>query len=122
MNLTECQQLDALDPLRTLKNQFTLPPGVIYLDGNSLGAMPKAAAARIANAVQQEWGTELIRAWNRAGWCVAPLRLGNRLARWIGAGQIEVVVTVTTSILRASASMSVMADSISFAIARKFFP
>jgi kynureninase len=97
MNLTECQQLDALDPLRTLKNQFTLPPGVIYLDGNSLGAMPKAAAARIANAVQQEWGTELIRAWNSAGWFEAPLRLGNRLAPWIGAGQNEVVVTDTTS-------------------------
>lgn len=97
MNLTECQQLDALDPLRTLKNQFTLPPGVIYLDGNSLGAMPKAAAARIASAVQQEWGTELIRAWNSAGWFEAPLRLGNRLAPWVGAGQNEVVVTDTTS-------------------------
>ena len=97
MNLTECQQLDALDPLRTLKNQFTLPPGVIYLDGNSLGAMPKAAAARIASAVQQEWGTELIRAWNSAGWFEAPLRLGNRLAPWVCAGQNEVVVTDTTS-------------------------
>ena len=97
MTLTDCHQLDAQDPLRDLRNLFTLPPGVIYLDGNSLGALPKATGARIASAIHNEWGTELIRAWNTAGWFQAPLRLGNRLASLIGAGQDEVAVTDTTS-------------------------
>jgi kynureninase len=96
--LQDCQQRDAADPLRPLRDQFSIPPGVIYLDGNSLGVMPKNAAARAAEVVSQEWGQGLIRSWNTAGWFSLPQRLGNRIAPLIGAGQDEVVVTDSTSI------------------------
>ncbi len=96
--LQDCQQRDATDPLRSLRNLFSIPPGVIYLDGNSLGVMPKAAAARAAQVITQEWGVDLIRSWNSAGWFDLPQRLGNMIAPLIGAGQDEVVATDTTSI------------------------
>ena len=64
--LADCRALDAQDPLRALRDQFTIPEGVLYLDGNSLGVMPKAAPARIAEVVTQEWGEGLIRSWNTA--------------------------------------------------------
>ena len=98
ITLQDCQQRDAADPLRALRDLFSIPPGVIYLDGNSLGVMPKAAAARAAEVITQEWGTGLIRSWNTAGWFSLPQRLGNQIAPLIGAGQDEVVVTDTTSI------------------------
>jgi kynureninase len=65
--LDDCRHLDAQDPLRALRDHFTLPEDVIYHDGNSLGVLPKAAAARVAEVVTQEWGQGLIRSWNRAG-------------------------------------------------------
>jgi kynureninase len=98
ITLQDCQQRDAADPLRSLRDLFSIPVGVIYLDGNSLGVMPKTAAARAAEVVTQEWGEGLIRSWNAAGWFNLPQRLGNRIAPLIGAGQDEVVVTDTTSI------------------------
>nr|MBL8457138.1 kynureninase [Zoogloeaceae bacterium] len=61
IRLTDCQARDAQDPLRHLRDAFSIPEGVIYLDGNSLGVMPKAAPARIAEVVSHEWGHELIR-------------------------------------------------------------
>ncbi len=93
-----CAALDAADKLAPLRNQFDLPHGVIYLDGNSLGAQPKSAAARAAQVVAREWGTDLIRSWNKAGWFELPARLGDKLAPLIGAGAGEVVVTDSTSI------------------------
>ena len=96
--LQDCQALDAQDPLRALRERFALPQGVIYLDGNSLGAQPKAAAARVAEVVTQEWGQDLITSWNKAGWITLPERLGNQFAPWLGAGQGELVFTDTTSI------------------------
>ena len=63
----QCLALDQQDPLRRLRDQFALPQGVIYLDGNSLGARPRSAAARAAEVVSEEWGTGLIRSWNTAG-------------------------------------------------------
>ncbi len=96
--LKDCQQRDSADPLRALRDLFTIPPGVIYLDGNSLGVMPMAAAARAAQVITQEWGTGLIRSWNTAGWFDLPQRLGNMIAPLIGAGPDEVVATDTTSI------------------------
>lgn len=96
--LQDCQALDAQDPLRALRERFALPQGVIYLDGNSLGAQPKAAAARVAEVVTQEWGQDLITSWNKAGWITLPERLGNQFAAWLGAGQGELVFTDTTSI------------------------
>ncbi|MEG0676263.1 MAG: kynureninase [Comamonas sp.] len=97
-NLQDCRALDAQDPLRPLRERFALPEGVIYLDGNSLGAQPKAAAARAAQVVQQEWGQNLITSWNKAGWITLPERLGNQFAPWLGVGQGELVFTDTTSI------------------------
>ncbi|MGA0572481.1 kynureninase [Variovorax sp. VNK109] len=96
--LEDCRALDAQDPLRAMRDLFDLPKGVIYLDGNSLGALPKATAARVAQTVTAEWGQELIRAWNSAGWVHAPQQLGNRIAKLIGAGAGEVVATDTASI------------------------
>ena len=94
----DCQQLDAQDPLRGLRDQFTLPEGVVYLDGNSLGALPRGAAARVARAVTEEWGQGLIRSWNSAGWFDLPRRLGDKIATLIGASKGTVVATDTTSI------------------------
>ena len=96
--LEDCRALDAQDPLRPLRAHFTLPDGVIYLDGNSLGAAPKAAAARVADVVEREWTQGLIRSWNDAGWVALPERLGDQLAPLIGAEPGEVVCTDTTSI------------------------
>ena len=90
--------LDAHDPLAPLREHFTLPPGVTYLDGNSLGACPKATPARVARAVEQEWGQGLIASWNSAGWIHQPRQLGDRLAPWIGAQPGEVLVADSTSI------------------------
>ena len=77
---------------------FHLPEGVIYLDGNSLGPLPRAAMTRVAQVVTSEWGDLLIRGWNKAGWMEQPTRLGNRIARLIGAAHGTVVVGDTLSI------------------------
>ena len=98
ITLEHCQQLDLQDPLRPLREQFSLPSGLIYLDGNSLGALPKSTAARVAQVVTQEWGQGLIGSWNEAGWFDMPQRLGDRIASLIGAGPGEVVATDSTSI------------------------
>jgi len=96
--LSDCQVLDQQDPLRSLRNLFQLPEGVIYLDGNSLGVLPKATPARVAQAVAQEWGNDLIKSWNTAGWFQLPLKVGNKIARLIGAKDDEVVAADSTSI------------------------
>ena len=93
-----CIALDAQDPLRELRHQFNLPDGVIYLDGNSLGVLPDITASRVAATVTEEWGQGLIRSWNNAGWFDMPQRLGNKIARLIGAAPGEVVATDSTSI------------------------
>ncbi|MDQ2989767.1 MAG: kynureninase [Pseudomonadota bacterium] len=90
--------LDAHDPLAPLRDQFDLPEGVIYLDGNSLGARPKSALARATEVIAREWGHDLIRSWNTAGWFDMPKRLGDRLAPLIGARSGEVVITDSTSL------------------------
>jgi kynureninase len=95
---TDCLALDAQDPLAPLRARFELPPGVIYLDGNSLGARPKTALARATEVIAREWGEGLIRSWNTAGWFDLPKRLGDRLAPLIGARAGEVVVTDSTSL------------------------
>jgi kynureninase len=94
----DCAALDAQDPLAVLRDRFELPEGVIYLDGNSLGARPRAALARVHEVVAMEWGQDLIKSWNTAGWFEMPKRLGDRLAPIIGARPGEVVVTDTTSL------------------------
>ncbi len=77
---------------------FHLPVGVIYLDGNSLGPLPRAAAARVAHAVTDEWGELLITGWNKAGWMDQPARIGDRVGRLIGAEAGSVVMGDTLSI------------------------
>ncbi len=98
ITLNDCRALDARDTLRPLRDHFVLPEGVIYLDGNSLGVLPKSAAARVAEVITREWGQDLIRAWNSAGWFTLPQRLGDRIASLIGAGPGEVVATDSTSV------------------------
>jgi kynureninase len=93
----DCVALDAADPLRALRDEFDLPQGVIYLDGNSLGALPLATAGRVARVVQQEWGVGLIRSWNTAGWIDLAQRIGNRIAPLVGAGTNELIVGDSTS-------------------------
>jgi kynureninase len=96
--LEDCRALDAADPLRTLRDLYVIPTGLTYLDGNSLGVMPRSVPDRIARAVNQEWGQGLIRSWNGAGWYEMPQRLGDKIASLIGARRGEVVATDTTSI------------------------
>ena len=90
--------LDAADPLRHCRQRFLLPPGVVYLDGNSLGALPSAVPERMRQAVEQEWGVGLIRSWNDAGWYPAPQRVGARIASLVGAQADEVIVADSTSV------------------------
>ncbi|MCG2583315.1 kynureninase [Massilia sp. TS11] len=94
----DCLDRDASDPLAALRHAFDLPEGVIYLDGNSLGARPKAAAQRAAQLVSEEWGRDLIKSWNTAGWYTLPARLGDKLAPLVGAAPGEIVITDTTSV------------------------
>jgi kynureninase len=96
--LQDWQALDAQDPLRALRDQFSLPEGTIYLDGNSLGVMPRTTPARVADVVTREWGQDLIQSWNKAGWFAMPLAVGDKIARLIGAGPGEVVAADSTSI------------------------
>ncbi|WP_144638425.1 kynureninase [Bordetella genomosp. 13] len=95
---TSCLRQDDEDRLRGLRGQFQLNDDEIYLDGNSLGVLPRATAARVQEAVTQEWGQGLIRSWNDAGWIDLPQRLGNKIARLVGAGQDELVVADSTSV------------------------
>jgi kynureninase len=98
MKRSDCERLDAKDALAPLRDQFELPAGKIYLDGNSLGALPRTTARRVAQVVQREWGRDLIESWNRAGWIELPQRLGDKIARLVGAGPGELVVADSTSV------------------------
>ena len=98
MDLNRLRALDAADPLAGFRQAFELPEDVIYLAGNSLGPPPRAAAARLAQAVQAEWGGDLVTAWTRRGWIGAPARVGDKIGRLIGAGPGEVLVADSTSV------------------------
>ncbi len=91
-------QLDAADPLAHFRALFRLRDGLIYLDGNSLGPMPLATAARMTATVEQEWGEGLITSWNAADWVRAPRRIGAKIAKLIGAESDEVIAADSTSI------------------------
>jgi kynureninase len=96
------REFDAADPLADFRLRFTLPAGVIYLDGNSLGALPKATPAALARLVEQEWGEGLIRSWNPSargpGWFDAARRIGSKIAPLVGAAPHEVIACDSTSI------------------------
>ncbi len=93
-----CLAQDRDDPLGFARERFELPPGVIYLDGNSLGALPKSVRPRMADVVTREWGQDLIGSWNSAGWYAAPGRAGGKLARLLGAKPSEVTITDSISV------------------------
>jgi kynureninase len=95
---TECAELDVRDPLADVRSQFVIPDGLVYLDGNSLGALPVTTSRAVAAAVEQQWGEGLIRSWTDGGWIEAPLRVGAKIARLIGAEENEVVIAESTSI------------------------
>jgi kynureninase len=88
---------DAADPLRDFRERFELPPDVVYLDGNSLGALPRSTRERLAQVISAEWGMGLIRSWNDSDWIGAPRRVGDKIARLIGAQPGEVIVADSTS-------------------------
>jgi kynureninase len=89
---------DQKDELRHARERFDLADDLIYLDGNSLGALPRAAAASIAEVTAQQWGRDLIRSWNKHHWINLPQKLGAKIAPLIGANAIEVIVADSTSI------------------------
>lgn len=94
----ECVRADAADPLAPFRARFALPEGRIYLDGNSLGAMPLAAAERARDVVDREWAADLISSWNTNDWFELPVRIGEKIARLVGGERGGCVATDTTSI------------------------
>lgn len=98
MNRAACVALDAADPLKRFREMFVLPDGVVYLDGNSLGALPKATAQRVADVVAREWGQDLITSWNKNDWIGLGRRIGDKIGQLIGAAPGEVMVADSTSI------------------------
>lgn len=98
MNLAEARQLDASDPLAFARARFRLPEGVIYLDGNSLGALPKAAPAALATTAEQQWGDDLIASWNKHGWIDWPAMIAAKIAPIVGAKTSELLIADSTSV------------------------
>ncbi len=96
--LAQARALDAADPIAGYRKQFALPPGVIYLDGNSLGALPLGTSARIGEVIRREWGEGLVRSWNGADWIGMPRRVGAMIAPLIGAETNEVIACDSTSV------------------------
>ncbi len=94
----DLEALDRDDALRPFRDRFDLPEGTIYLDGNSLGAMPKAVPARIREVVEEEWGRDLIRSWNKHDWIDLQAKIGAKIGRLIGAREDETLVADSTSV------------------------
>lgn len=94
----ELAVLDARDPLAAFRDEFALPDGLVYLDGNSLGALPKTTPVRVAQAIRDEWGKDLIKGWRQHGWMSLPLQIGDKIGGLIGAAPGQVVAVDTTSI------------------------
>jgi len=97
-DLAEIADLDAHDPLRHFRDEFQLRDGLIYVDGNSLGALPRATASRVAAAVTNEWGEGLITSWLGAEWSTAPRRIGDKIASILGARPGEIIAADSTSV------------------------
>src|ERR1700732_521229 len=93
-----CVARVSIDPIRGFRHRFIIPDGIIYLDGNSLGPMPRATAGILNRTIEQEWGQDLIRSWNSAGCFDMPVRLGDRIGALLGAAPGQTVVCDTTSI------------------------
>lgn len=98
MSRQDCERADREDELAQYRTRFALPADVIYLDGNSLGALPTATAGQLAQTISTEWGQSLIRAWNTHDWVNQPRRVGDKLGRLLGATAGEIVVADSTSL------------------------
>ncbi len=98
MTLEDARQLDATDPLAFARERFQLPEGLIYLDGNSLGALPVATRGRVDGLIAGEWGVDLISSWTKHDWIDAPVRIAAKLARIVGAKPSELVIADSTSV------------------------
>ncbi len=96
--LSRAAEHDAADPIAGFRERFSLPPGVIYLDGNSLGALPAATPAALTRVIEEEWGNSLIRSWNDAGWIDLASRVGGIVAPLIGAQAHEVIACDSVSV------------------------
>jgi kynureninase len=94
----EAERLDAADPLAFARERFRPPDGAIYLDGNSLGALPSAAPAALAHTAEREWGEDLIASWNKHDWIDWPTQIGARLAPVVGARPSELLIADSTSV------------------------
>ncbi len=91
MNRADCVALDHADPFRSKRGAFTIPQGMIYLDGNSLGVLPSHVPGVLMDVARKQWGETLIKSWNEHGWFHLPRRVGDRIARLIGAPQGSVI-------------------------------
>ncbi len=98
LGMTDITALDAADPFARTRELFDVPNGIIYLDGNSLGALPRAVKARVNDVVATQWGEGLIRSWNTHDWIDLPARVGERIAKLIGAAPGTVMVADSTSV------------------------
>jgi kynureninase len=98
VTLDEAKTLDAADPLVFARERFRLPEGVIYLDGNSLGALPKGAPGALAETAERQWGEDLIASWNKHGWIEWPTRIAAKLAPILGAKPNELLIADSTSV------------------------
>jgi len=94
----ECLVLDARDALAAWRARFDLTDGLVYLDGNSLGALPRGAGEALEKVVGVEWGRGLVRSWNEAGWMEAPTRIGDKIGSLVGAAPGQVLVCDSTSV------------------------
>ena len=99
ITLHDCIARDANDPLRDLRDAFNIPANTIYLDGNSLGVMPRSAPARVADVVTREWGTDLIQSWNKNGWFQMPGQVSstNRHSCATAEYQCELICTFASA-------------------------
>jgi kynureninase len=98
VTLEDAQALDAADPLKSARERFRLPEGVVYLGGNSLGPLPAAAADRLSDVVERQWGGDLIASWNAHDWIDAPIRIAAKLAPIVGARPNELLIADSTSV------------------------
>ena len=98
MSLAEARALDAADSLRKMRERFVLPDGIVYLDGNSLGALPKATSPHLFDVVERQWGEDLITSWNKHGWINWPQRIAAKLAPILGAKPNELLIADSTTV------------------------
>ncbi len=98
MTVEDARHLDCGDPLAFARERFRLPPGIIYLDGNSLGALPVAAPRALAETAERQWGEDLIASWNKHGWIDWPTQIAAKLASIVGAKPNELLIADSTSV------------------------